>query len=102
LTEQFYTHGRWVVKDGQQDAFQSAWRELADWTNANVDGAVAGEVRMLQDLDDPRLFYSFGPWESLEAIEAWRANDGFQERVMRLRELLDSFEPHTLRLIVQR
>jgi heme-degrading monooxygenase HmoA len=98
---QLYTHGRWVVKEGQQERFQAAWQELAEWTNANVEGAVGGEARLLQDLDDPRLFYSFGPWESLEAIQAWRAADGFQARVGRIRELLDSFEARTLRLVVQ-
>jgi heme-degrading monooxygenase HmoA len=98
---QLYTHGRWVVKEGQQERFQAAWQELAEWTNANVEGAVGGEARLLQDLDDPGLFYSFGPWETLEAIQAWRAADGFQERVGRIRELLDSFEARTLRLVVQ-
>ena len=99
---QLYTHGRWVVREGQQERFQAAWQELAEWTNANVSGAVGGEARLLQDLDDPRRFYSFGPWDSLEAIEAWRASDGFQQRVGRVRELLESFEAHTLRLVVLR
>ncbi len=99
---QVYTHGRWVVKDGQQERFQAAWQELAEWTTANVSGTVAGEARLLQDIDDPMLFYSFGPWDSLDAINAWRADPGFQERVGRIRELLASFEAHTLRLVVQR
>ena len=97
-----YTHGRWVVKEGQQERFQAAWQEFADWTNAEISGAVAGEARLLQDLDDPALFYSFGPWDSVEAIQAWRANPGFQERVGRIRELLVSFEAHTLSSVVQR
>jgi heme-degrading monooxygenase HmoA len=99
---QLYTHGRWVVKEGQQIAFESAWRDLAEWTNANIEGAVAGEARLLQDLDDPRLFYSFGPWETLEKVDAWRATAGFQERVTRIRELIESFEPRTMRVVVQR
>jgi heme-degrading monooxygenase HmoA len=99
---QLYTHGRWVVKEGQEEKFQAAWQETAEWTNANISGTVAGEARLLQDLEDPTRFYSFGPWETLEAIEAWRGADGFQERVGRVRELLESFEAHTLRLVVQR
>jgi heme-degrading monooxygenase HmoA len=99
---QLYTHGRWVVKEGQQERFQAAWQEVAEWTNAEISGAVAGEARLLQDLDDPTLFYSFGPWDSLEAIQAWRADPGFQERVGRISELLASFEPHTLRTVVKR
>ena len=97
-----YTHGRWVVKEGQQERFQAAWQEVAEWTNAEIGGAVTGEASLLQDLDDPTLFYSFGPWDSLEAIQAWRADPGFQERVGRIRELLESFEAYTLRLVVQR
>lgn len=99
---QLYTHGRWVVKEGQEAAFQAAWQEFAEWTNANISGAVNGEARLLQDLDDPRIFFSFGPWESLEAIQAWRASDGFQERIGRMRDLLASFEAHTMRTVRQR
>jgi heme-degrading monooxygenase HmoA len=97
-----YTHGRWVVKEGQQERFQAAWQELADWTNAEISGAVAGEARLLQDLDDPTLFLSFGPWDSLDAILAWRADPGFKERVGHIRELLVSFEARTLSSVVQR
>lgn len=96
---QLYTHGRWVVKDGQQEQFRAAWREIADWTSERIAGAVAGEARLLQDLDDPTLFLSFGPWESLEAIQTWRGDDGFKERVSRVREFLVSFEAHTLRVV---
>ena len=98
---QVYTHGRWVVKEGQEEKFQAAWQEMAEWTNAEIRGAVAGEARLLQSLDDPTLFFSIGPWDSLEAVQAWRADDGFQERVGRIRELLVSFEAQTLRSVVQ-
>lgn len=100
--KRLYTHGRWVVKEGQQERFQAAWQEFAEWTNAEISGAVPGEARLLQNLDDPALFYSFGPWETLEAIQAWRADHGFQERVGRIRDLLVSFEAHTLRSVVER
>jgi heme-degrading monooxygenase HmoA len=97
-----YTHGRWVVKQGQQARFQAAWQEFADWTDAEISGAVTGEARLLQDLDDPTLFFSFGPWDSLDAILAWRADPGFQERVGRIRDLLVSFEARTLSSVAQR
>lgn len=96
-----YTHGRWVAKEGREAEFQAAWEELAEWTARNIPGAVGGEARLLQDIENPRLFYSFGPWQSLEAIEAWRASAGFQERVGQVRELLEAFEAHTLDLVAQ-
>jgi hypothetical protein len=65
-----YTHGRWVVKEGQQDRFQAAWKDLAEWTNAEISGAVAGEARLLQDLDDPTLFYHSSPTPSARLSSA--------------------------------
>ncbi|TMK80784.1 MAG: antibiotic biosynthesis monooxygenase, partial [Actinobacteria bacterium] len=42
---------------------------------------------------------TIGPWESLEAIDAWRALPGFAERVAAIRAILERFEPITLELI---
>ena len=58
--------------------------------------------KLLRDLERDDRFVSFGPWESLEAIETWRSLDGWKERVERVRELLVSFEPSTLEPIVER
>lgn len=91
---QLFTHGRWVVKPGREEDFVAAWRDLAEWTVANLEGSSHGWL--LHDREQPNQFFSFGPWESLEAIEAWRASAGFQERVALMQELLESFEPHTL------
>jgi heme-degrading monooxygenase HmoA len=89
-----FTHGRWLVRGGREDQFVAAWRELAEWTASNVAGA--GWAYLLQDGDDDRSFASFGPWESADAIAAWRSTAGFRERVERMQELLDSFEPRVL------
>jgi heme-degrading monooxygenase HmoA len=97
--QQLFTHGRWVVKPGREDAFVAAWRDFAEWTVANVEGSSNGWL--LRDREQRDHFYSFGPWESLEAIEAWRASAGFQERVGGIQELLESFEPYTLDLEVE-
>jgi heme-degrading monooxygenase HmoA len=43
----------------------------------------------------PSRFISFGPWESLEVVDAWRASTPFQEGVAHIRGLLDAFEPGT-------
>jgi hypothetical protein len=36
------------------------------------------------------------------AAVRWRALAGYQERVVRLREVLDSFEPRTLEIVARR
>jgi heme-degrading monooxygenase HmoA len=94
-----YTQGVWQAKPGQADAFVAAWREFAEWSAANAPGA--GWVKLLRDLDDDHRFVSVGPWDSLDAIEGWRALPGWGERVARIRDLLESFEPATLEAVVE-
>jgi len=91
-----YTHGVWVVRTGHEEEFVARWRDLAEWTAANVPGA--GTARLLQDSDHPGRFISVGPWESREAVASWRSLLGFQERLGRLRELLETFTASTLLL----
>lgn len=93
--DELYTCGTWIVKPGREDEFVAAWSELAQWTSEHVAGA--GWATLVQDEQEPNRFQTFGPWESAEAIEAWRSSDGFQQRVARIRALLDGFEPGTFR-----
>lgn len=91
---ELYTHAVWVVKSGCEDEFVARWREMAEWTAANVPGA--GNARLMQDEDHPGRFISIGPWESREAVASWRSRLGFQERIGRMRELLETFTRSTL------
>lgn len=88
---ELYTSGRWTVVPGQEEEFVTAWSELAEWTSAEIPGS--GWATLLQHHEEPNVFLSFGPWESVEAIAAWRASPGFQERVGRIRAMLEAFEP---------
>jgi heme-degrading monooxygenase HmoA len=92
---ELYTCGIWQVAPGSEESFVSAWRDLAEWTVKHTPGA--GAATLVQDTGQPNRFLSFGPWESTEAIDAWRASSGFQERVGEMRALLESFEPGTFR-----
>jgi heme-degrading monooxygenase HmoA len=90
-----YTCGTWTVKPGREDDFVTAWEEFAQWTSQNM--AAAGWATLLQDEENPTRFLTVGPWESADAVAAWRASPGFQERIGRIRELLDGFEPGMFR-----
>lgn len=91
MTE-IYTVGIWAVKAGREEEFVAAWRAMGEATIAEFPAA---HGRLLRDVGNPSRFVSFGPWESLEAVDAWRASAPFQEGVARIRELLDAFEPGT-------
>lgn len=89
-----YTSGDWFVKQGREDEFIRAWRDLAEWTAADI--VPGGRAMLLRDQEDAALFRSFRPWDSDEQVAGWRQSEGFTTRISRIRELLDRFEAHTL------
>jgi heme-degrading monooxygenase HmoA len=91
-----YTHTSWIVKRGREAEFIERWSEWADWSHRE---GLAGRAMLLRDLDNPERFVSFGPWESMQAIRNWRALSGYQERVARVGELVEQFEPRTLEVV---
>ena len=95
-----YTQGVWRVKPGRAAEFVAAWAEFADWTRSEAPGA--SWAKLLKDTADPNRFVSFGPWASLEAIDAWRALEGWKLRIGRIRELLDGVEVATLDLVSEK
>jgi heme-degrading monooxygenase HmoA len=87
----FYSTGSWLPFADQEEPFLDAWREFAGWA-AGMPGA-AGEALLLRDLRDPERFVSFLPWESLEAIQAWKAHAEFKERMSSVQHYVDEFAP---------
>ena len=87
-----YTMGIWTVKPGREDQFVAASRTMAEATIAEFPAA---HGRLLRDVGNPSRFVSFGPWESLEEVDAWRASVPFKEGVARIREFIEAFEPGT-------
>jgi heme-degrading monooxygenase HmoA len=90
---QVYSVGLWTVKPGREDEFVAAWSEFAEWTRREISPTAVGTL--LRDRETANRFVSFGPWESEEQMEAWRAHPGFGEQVAGIRELLENFSPGT-------
>ena len=89
---EIYTVGIWTVTAGREEEFVAAWRAMGEATIAEFPAA---HGRLLRDVANPNRFVSFGPWESVEAVDVWRASAPFREGVAHIRELLDAFEPGT-------
>jgi len=96
-SNQPYTHGLWIVKAGNEKAFIEEWSKFAKWTSNNHPGA--GNGHLLQDSDNPQLFISFGPWKDAESIKTWREDPEFKKFVAKAKELCDSFQPRSLRIV---
>ena len=87
------------MKPGREDDFVERWEEWAEWSHRQ---GLRSQALLLRDLENPDTFVSFGPWENVQAVSSWRALPGYQERVERLRETLESFEPQTLKVVDRR
>ncbi|MGA9715844.1 MAG: antibiotic biosynthesis monooxygenase family protein [Aeromicrobium sp.] len=92
-----YTLGIWRVKPGHEEDFVAAWKQLADGTRADLPQATA---TLLRDREDPSLFVSSGPWESVEQVNEWRSSPVFTGSLAVIREHIEDFEPHTMDLAV--
>src|SRR6266536_2825274 len=97
--EKPYSHTVWRVKDGMQDEFVARWSEWVEWSRRN---GFAASAMLIRDSDDPTRFGSFGPWETVDAVRSWRSLSGYQERVGRLQELVEGFDPRTLVVVAER
>ena len=95
----YYSHSTWTVKEGCEDEFVTAWK---DWVAWSAPHGLRSSARLLRDVDDPRRFLSFGPWEDLDTIRRWRSLPGFQERLARLQATVERFEPRTLEQVAER
>jgi len=91
-----YTHTSWTVKKGREAEFIERWSEWAEWSHRE---GLAERAILLRDVDNPEEFVSFGPWVSMQAVRNWRALSGYQDRVARLREVVEHFAPRTLELV---
>jgi heme-degrading monooxygenase HmoA len=84
------------VTPGEEDAFVAAWREFAEWASA-MPGA--GALRLVRDLKEPSQFMSFAPWESIDAIHAWKSSPEFKERIGMVKQHVDEFTASELELV---
>jgi hypothetical protein len=71
MSDTFYTLASWHVKAGQEAEFIRVWQDELAVAFLRANPTATGTL--IQSLDDPQQFYSFGPWASLEQMEAARS-----------------------------
>ncbi len=98
MSQPNYSLTTWIVRPENEDEFVRRWADFAEWSSAE---GLAASAKLLRDVDDPKRFISFGPWETLEAIRRWRTLEGFQKHVAALGEVVEHFEPRTLAQVTE-
>jgi heme-degrading monooxygenase HmoA len=95
----YYTLGVWRVKDGREADFIAAWKAVGEVFYQLP--RPPGPGTLLRSDSDPSLFYSFGPWERLEDIQAMREDPDAQAAIARLVELCEEASPGTFRRVAE-
>ena len=98
MAEEIYTLGRWRTKPGQEETFIAAWKELGEYF-LGLPKPPQKQGTLIQSLDDSQVFYSFGPWPTLEAVQEMRTNPATPERIGRLVALCEEANPGSFRLV---
>jgi heme-degrading monooxygenase HmoA len=96
--DQYFSVGIWLVKPGKEYDFISAFNEFAKWVFNQDLGA--GEVFLLQDLQEPRRIITCGPWDSLKKIDEWRKLPEFKEFFINAKKMCDEVTPLTMKPII--
>jgi heme-degrading monooxygenase HmoA len=93
---EIYTTGTWAPYPGHEEEFVRAWIEFASWAS-NMPGA--GVLSLTRDIQDTGRFISFGGWESLGQVRAWKGSPEFRERMAQVQQHVAEFRPSELRVV---
>lgn len=99
MNQQIYTLGVWHVQDGRQPEFITAWKELGEIFNSLPNPP--GKGILIQSTTDTTLFYSFGPWENAEAVDAMRNNERAREGIGKLMAMCTEAAPGSFRVVAE-
>jgi heme-degrading monooxygenase HmoA len=91
-----YTTGSWKPSQVGEQAFVAAWTEFAAWAST-MPGA--GTLRLVRDLHESGRFVSFGDWESIDEVKAWKSSPEFRERMAQVLLHVEEFHPTELALV---
>ena len=93
-----YTLAIWRVKEGREEEFVELWKgDLADFFLSLPNPPGTGTL--VRSVEDPLLFYSFGPWKSLDDIREMRSNPQTREVIGRLAALCDEAKPGAFEVV---
>lgn len=99
MEQQVYTLGVWHVQEDQKQDFIIAWKELGEIFATLNDPP--GKGILIQSDTDSTLFYSFGPWNSMEAVNAMRKDPRAQEGIRKLMVLCTEAAAGSYRVVAE-
>jgi heme-degrading monooxygenase HmoA len=90
------TTGTWRVNPTKEADFVRAWGAFAEWASS-MPGAAT--LRLGRDVGDPLRFVSYAAWEDADSVRAWKSARLFRERLARVLQYVDDFQPAELDVV---
>jgi hypothetical protein len=100
MAETVYTLGMWRVREGKEGEFIETWKGLSV-VFSQLAQPPSGKGTLVQSLNEPLLFYSFGEWPSIEAVQAMRQDAKAQDGIRRVAELCTEARPGSFRVAAE-
>jgi hypothetical protein len=82
MKDEFYTFTYWKVKENNVEEFLHIWEK--DFASVFIRLNPYSKITLLQSLENPNIYYSFGPWTNLEQMQSSRANENYRSVLSRL------------------
>jgi hypothetical protein len=97
VADEIYTLGSWRVREGKQSEFIAAWQGLGDYFRGLPNPP--GKGTLVQSVDEPQQFYSFGAWRTLDDVQEMRSRPDTPKEIGKLMALCEDGRPGTFRVV---
>ena len=98
MNDDFYTLAIWKVKENNRIEFINLWeKELA---SAFIEANPYANGTLIQSLENPEIFFSFGPWSNLEQMQAARSDKKVRAAISKLISLCVEAKPGSFKKIL--
>jgi len=98
MKDDFYTLAFWQIKKNNIEEFIKIWETELAPAFIEVNPYAIGTL--IQSLDNPDMFYSFGPWSDLTLMQNARANEKVRSVISKLASLCEEARPGSFKKIL--
>ena len=98
MKDDFYSLTAWKIKDNNREEFLHVWE--TEFAPAFIKLNPYSNVTLIQSLENPNVYCSFGPWIDLMQMQSSRANEVYRSAISKLISLCDEARPGSYKNIL--